>query len=130
MREDDDLPDWYPHVPSYILISRETGAEIDSLEQILRYWFYAWETNLSLPLVNPRCRHKRETAVRRSLLSYPAKNNPAYTPPKWNTTPTTAEMPMNTMGCQSFTFFTQLVNTSSTAANASPCQFRREPPAA
>lgn len=53
LQEDDDLPDWYPRVPAYILISRETGARIDPLEQILRYWFYAQETNAPLPLMNP-----------------------------------------------------------------------------
>lgn len=53
MQEDDDLPDWYPRVPAYILISRETGVGIDPLEQILRYWFYAQETNAPLPLMNP-----------------------------------------------------------------------------
>lgn len=52
--EDDDLPDRYPRIPKYMLISRESGAGYDPLEWVLWYWFYAQETNVSLPLTNPR----------------------------------------------------------------------------
>ena len=50
-------------------------------------------------------------------------------PAKPNTTPTTADRAMNTMGCQSFTGLTQLVSTSSTAARSSHRRFRILPPA-
>lgn len=52
--EDDDLPDWCPRISKYMLISRESGAGYDPLEWVLRYWFYAQETNAPLPLMNPR----------------------------------------------------------------------------
>lgn len=52
--EDDDLPDQYPRIPKYMLISRESGVGYDPLEWVLWYWFYAQETNDSLPLMNPR----------------------------------------------------------------------------
>lgn len=45
-----------------------------------------------------------------------------YAPAKRNTTPTRAESPMNTMGCQFFVCLTQRVSTSSTAARTVPCQ--------
>lgn len=52
--EDGGLPDRYPGIPTYLLISRESGRDYDPLAWVLRYWFYAQETNLSLPLTNPR----------------------------------------------------------------------------
>ncbi|WP_298019758.1 hypothetical protein [uncultured Dysosmobacter sp.] len=52
--QDQDLPDWYPRIPTYLLISRESGRSYDPLAWVLRYWFYAQETNDALPLTNPR----------------------------------------------------------------------------
>jgi len=34
--------------------SRESGRSYDPLAWVLRYWFYAQETNDALPLTNPR----------------------------------------------------------------------------
>ena len=48
-----------------------------------------------------------------------------HTPAKRNTTPTTAEAAMNTMGWRFFVVFTQLVSASSTAARIRPGQLMR-----
>lgn len=52
--QDTDLPDWYPRVPAYRLVRRESGIHYDPLEWVLHYWFYAQETQCPLPLLNPR----------------------------------------------------------------------------
>lgn len=49
LRGDGYLSDWYPRVPAYLLISGKDSAGVDPLEHILRYWFYAQETNRPLP---------------------------------------------------------------------------------
>ena len=64
-----------------------------------------------------RARHTAKKSSRPAAFSFCI-----YAPAKRNTTPTRAESPMNTMGCQFFVCLTQRVSTSSTAARTVPCQ--------
>ena len=64
-----------------------------------------------------RARHTAKKSSRPAAFSFCI-----YAPAKRNTTPTRAERPMNTMGCQFFVCLTQRVSTSSTAARMIPCQ--------